>query len=56
MLVNNAGRGMRTVNPPFMTHPQGFWEVPIEGFRVQPAGSRPRGTLRQFGAAALHGQ
>ena len=28
MLVNNAGIGMRTVNPRFMTHPQGFWEVP----------------------------
>jgi NAD(P)-dependent dehydrogenase (short-subunit alcohol dehydrogenase family) len=27
MLVNNAGIGMRTVNPRFMTHPQGFWEV-----------------------------
>jgi gluconate 5-dehydrogenase len=34
MLVNNAGRGMRTVNPRFMTHPQGFWEVPVEGFRA----------------------
>jgi NAD(P)-dependent dehydrogenase (short-subunit alcohol dehydrogenase family) len=28
MLVNNAGIGMRTVNPRFMTHPQGFWQVP----------------------------
>jgi gluconate 5-dehydrogenase len=34
MLVNNAGIGMRTVNPRFMTHPQGFWEVPIDGFRA----------------------
>lgn len=34
MLVNNAGIGMRTVNPRFMTHPQGFWEVPPDGFRV----------------------
>jgi gluconate 5-dehydrogenase len=34
MLVNNAGVGMRTVNPRFMTHPQGFWEVPVEGFRA----------------------
>ncbi|MEU4479264.1 SDR family oxidoreductase [Micromonospora sp. NPDC023966] len=34
MLVNNAGIGMRTVNPRFMTHPQGFWEVPVEGFRA----------------------
>ena len=33
MLVNNAGIGMRTVNPRFMTHPQGFWEVPVGGFR-----------------------
>ena len=34
MLVNNAGIGMRTVNPHFMTHPQGFWEVPAGGFRA----------------------
>jgi NAD(P)-dependent dehydrogenase (short-subunit alcohol dehydrogenase family) len=34
MLVNNAGIGMRTVNPRFMTHPQGFWEVPVDGFRA----------------------
>jgi NAD(P)-dependent dehydrogenase (short-subunit alcohol dehydrogenase family) len=34
MLVNNAGIGMRTVNPNFMTHPQGFWEVPADGFRA----------------------
>jgi NAD(P)-dependent dehydrogenase (short-subunit alcohol dehydrogenase family) len=34
VLVNNAGIGMRTVNPHFMTHPQGFWEVPAEGFRA----------------------
>jgi gluconate 5-dehydrogenase len=34
MLVNNAGIGMRTVNPSFMTHPQGFWEVPPDGFRA----------------------
>jgi gluconate 5-dehydrogenase len=33
MLVNNAGIGMRTVNPRFMTHPRGFWEVPIGAFR-----------------------
>jgi gluconate 5-dehydrogenase len=25
---------MRTVNPRFMTHPQGFWEVPADGFRA----------------------
>jgi NAD(P)-dependent dehydrogenase (short-subunit alcohol dehydrogenase family) len=34
MLVNNAGIGMRTVNPRFMTNPQGFWEVPADGFRA----------------------
>ena len=34
MLVNNAGIGMRAVNPHFMTRPQGFWEVPAEGFRT----------------------
>ena len=34
MVVNNAGIGMRTVNPRFMTHPQGFWEVPASGFRA----------------------
>lgn len=34
MLVNNAGIGMRTVNPDFMTHPQSFWEVSVSGFRA----------------------
>jgi NAD(P)-dependent dehydrogenase (short-subunit alcohol dehydrogenase family) len=33
VLVNNAGIGMRTVNPRFMTEPQPFWEVTPEGFR-----------------------
>jgi gluconate 5-dehydrogenase len=33
MLVNNAGVGMRTVNPHFMTEPQPFWEVAPAGFR-----------------------
>jgi NAD(P)-dependent dehydrogenase (short-subunit alcohol dehydrogenase family) len=33
LLVNNAGIGMRTVNPRFMTEPQSFWEVPLAGFR-----------------------
>jgi gluconate 5-dehydrogenase len=33
MLVNNAGIGMRTVNPRFMTDPQPFWEVTPSGFR-----------------------
>jgi NAD(P)-dependent dehydrogenase (short-subunit alcohol dehydrogenase family) len=34
MLVNNAGIGMRTVNPRFMTEPQGFWETSADGFRA----------------------
>ncbi|GAA1098587.1 SDR family oxidoreductase [Kitasatospora arboriphila] len=33
MLVNNAGIGMRTVNPHFMTDPRPFWEVSANGFR-----------------------
>jgi len=33
VLVNNAGIGMRTVNPDFMTDPMGFWQVSPEGFR-----------------------
>jgi NAD(P)-dependent dehydrogenase (short-subunit alcohol dehydrogenase family) len=33
VLVNNAGVGMRTVNPRFMTDPQPFWEVAPAGFR-----------------------
>jgi len=33
VLVNNAGIGMLTVNPRFMTEPQPFWEVPAAGFR-----------------------
>jgi gluconate 5-dehydrogenase len=33
MLVNNAGIGMRTVNPRFLTEPQSFWEVAPDGFR-----------------------
>ncbi len=33
VLVNNAGIGMRSVNPRFMTEPQPFWEVPAAGFR-----------------------
>ena len=31
LLVNNAGLGMRTVNPRFLAEPQGFWEVPPRG-------------------------
>jgi gluconate 5-dehydrogenase len=34
LLVNNAGLGMRTVNPRFMVEPQGFWEVLPDGFRA----------------------
>ncbi|HEY1597857.1 MAG TPA: SDR family oxidoreductase [Thermoleophilaceae bacterium] len=33
MLVNNAGIGMRTVNPSFLSEPQPFWEVTPAGFR-----------------------
>src|SRR3954471_6502420 len=33
LLVNNAGIGMRTVNPRFMTDPKPFWDVPPAGFR-----------------------
>jgi NAD(P)-dependent dehydrogenase (short-subunit alcohol dehydrogenase family) len=33
VLVSNAGIGMRTVNPRFMTDPQPFWEVSPAGFR-----------------------
>jgi NAD(P)-dependent dehydrogenase (short-subunit alcohol dehydrogenase family) len=33
MLINNAGVGMRTVNPRFMSEPQPFWEVSPTGFR-----------------------
>jgi len=33
LLVNNAGIGMRTVNPRFMTEPRGFWTVTPGGFR-----------------------
>ena len=33
LLVNNAGIGMRTVNPRFLSDPQPFWDVPPDGFR-----------------------
>jgi NAD(P)-dependent dehydrogenase (short-subunit alcohol dehydrogenase family) len=33
MLVNNAGIGMRTVNPRFLSEPQAFWEVSAAAFR-----------------------
>ena len=32
VLVNNAGIGMRTVNPRFLTAPQPFWTVAPDGF------------------------
>ncbi len=34
LLVNNAGLGMKTVNPRFMTEPLGFWQVPVDGFQA----------------------
>src|SRR5919199_545536 len=34
LLVNNAGIGMRTVNPRFLTDPQPFHAVPPDGFRA----------------------
>jgi gluconate 5-dehydrogenase len=33
VLVNNAGIGMRTVNPRFLTDPQPFWAVSPDAFR-----------------------
>jgi gluconate 5-dehydrogenase len=33
VLVNNAGIGMRTVNPRFLSEPQPFWATSPEGFR-----------------------
>ena len=32
LVVNNAGIGMRTVNPRFLEEPQPFWQVTPEGF------------------------
>jgi NAD(P)-dependent dehydrogenase (short-subunit alcohol dehydrogenase family) len=34
LLVNNAGIGMRTVNPRFLSDPRPFWDVPPDGFRA----------------------
>jgi NAD(P)-dependent dehydrogenase (short-subunit alcohol dehydrogenase family) len=34
LLVNNAGLGMRSVNPRFMVEPEPFWQVPADGFRA----------------------
>jgi gluconate 5-dehydrogenase len=33
VLVNNAGIGMSTVNPSFLTDPKPFWDVTADGFR-----------------------
>jgi NAD(P)-dependent dehydrogenase (short-subunit alcohol dehydrogenase family) len=33
VLINNAGIGMRTVNPQFLTDPKPFWEISASGFR-----------------------
>jgi NAD(P)-dependent dehydrogenase (short-subunit alcohol dehydrogenase family) len=32
-LINNAGIGMRSVNPHFLSEPQSFWDVSPAGFR-----------------------
>jgi gluconate 5-dehydrogenase len=34
VLVNNAGIGMRTVNPRFLEEPRPFWAVAPDGFRA----------------------
>jgi NAD(P)-dependent dehydrogenase (short-subunit alcohol dehydrogenase family) len=34
LLVNNAGLGMRTVNPRYLTDPASFWTIPPDGFRA----------------------
>jgi len=33
ILINNAGIGMRTVNPQFLTEPKSFWEISADEFR-----------------------
>ena len=33
VLVNNAGLGMRHVNPRFLVEPRPFWDVSVQGFR-----------------------
>jgi NAD(P)-dependent dehydrogenase (short-subunit alcohol dehydrogenase family) len=33
VLINNAGIGMRTVSPKFLTEPKLFWEISADGFR-----------------------
>ena len=58
MLVNNAGIGMRTVNPHFMTEPQPFWETPVDGFRgaVPGDGGRSARHRRHRQRAAARGR
>ncbi len=34
LLINNAGLGMKTVNPNFMSQPQPFWDVPSDKFQL----------------------
>src|SRR2546421_7300927 len=34
MLGNNAGVGIRTGNPPFLTPPHGLRDAPVDGFRA----------------------
>ncbi len=51
VLVNNAGLGMRTVNPAFLSDPQPFWRVPrgrVHGrHRHQPDRLLPRRRRRR---------
>ncbi|RJQ81486.1 SDR family oxidoreductase [Pseudonocardiaceae bacterium YIM PH 21723] len=34
LLVNNAGRGMNSINPRFLVEPPGFWEVSPDDFQA----------------------
>jgi NAD(P)-dependent dehydrogenase (short-subunit alcohol dehydrogenase family) len=45
LLVNNAGIGMRTVNPGFLTEPQPFWAVFPRGSAMW---SRPNSPARSW--------
>ena len=54
MLVNNAGIGMRTVNPRFMTQPLRFWEVPVDGLRAAADAEGERMHDRIHAGQALH--
>jgi gluconate 5-dehydrogenase len=51
VLVNNAGIGMRAVNPRFFTDPQPFWTVGGEGFR-DVIDTKVTGTFLVTGAVA----